>query len=102
MLEAHASAESDRRVIELIGMRNKLDSLVRNTQLTFVEFGGALSADERHEAQETIAQGERAAHSDDPEEIRRALTSVERLAAQLTNVMLNPNAAPVKEIEGSH
>ncbi len=102
MLEAQASAESDRRLIELIGVRNKLDGLVRNTQLTFTEFGGAMSADERHDAQEIIAQGEKAAHSDDPEEINRALASVERLAAHLTNVMLNPASTPIKEVEGSH
>jgi molecular chaperone DnaK len=102
MMEAQASVEADRRVIELIGIRNKLDGLVRNTQLTFAEFGGAMSADERHDAQEIIAMGEKAAHSDDPEEINRALASVERLAAQLTNVMLNPASTPVKEVEGSH
>jgi molecular chaperone DnaK len=102
MLEAQASAESDRRVIELVGTRNKLDSLVRNTQLTFTEFGGALSADERRDAQDIIASGEKAVHSEDPEEIYDALAAVERLATQLTNVMLNPGGAPVNEIEGSH
>jgi molecular chaperone DnaK len=102
MLEAQASAESDRRFIELISMRNRLDSLVRNTQRTFAEFGGALSADDRHDAQEVLASGEKAVYSEDAEEIHRALKGVESLAAQLTSVMLNPNSAPVKEIEGSH
>ncbi|HEY0386316.1 MAG TPA: molecular chaperone DnaK [Pyrinomonadaceae bacterium] len=102
MVEAQTSIESDRRLIETIGVRNKLDSLVRNTQRTLAEFGGALSADDRREAQEIISTGERAALSDSPEEIHDALAAVERLAAQLTSVMLNPNNAPVKEIEGSH
>jgi molecular chaperone DnaK len=102
MLEAQASVESDRRVIEVIGMRNKLDGLVRNTQLTLAEFGGSLSADERHEAQATLVEGEKATHSDNPEEINQALSAVERVATQLTNVMLSTNPSPVNEIEGSH
>ncbi|MDX6695718.1 MAG: molecular chaperone DnaK [Blastocatellia bacterium] len=102
MLEAQASVESDRRVIEVIGIRNKLDGLVRNTQLALAEFGGALSADERHEAQATLAEGEKATHSDNPEEINQALSAVERVAMQLTNLMLGTNPSPVNEIEGSH
>src|SRR5437588_2670517 len=41
--EAETSAESDREVREAIALRNKLESLVKNTQRTFLEFGGLLS-----------------------------------------------------------
>src|ERR671917_951577 len=45
--EATRSAESDQQVKEMISMRNRLDSLVRNTQRTYREFGSALTPEER-------------------------------------------------------
>src|SRR5713101_2014356 len=38
--EAESSAESDREVREAIALQNKLVSLVKNTQRSFLEFGG--------------------------------------------------------------
>jgi molecular chaperone DnaK len=43
IIEAETSVEADRRAKEIIGLRNKLDTLVRNTRRAFVEFGGSLS-----------------------------------------------------------
>ncbi|HEV2763849.1 MAG TPA: molecular chaperone DnaK [Pyrinomonadaceae bacterium] len=94
MAEAINAAETDRRVKEVIGLRNRLDSLVRNTQRTFKEFGGALSNAERERGQRTLNDGEEAALSDDPDEIRRAMQAVEQLATQLTMAMMGaPSAA---------
>jgi len=89
--EAHASSDTDRRVKELIALRNKLDGFVRNTQRTFTEFGSALSTEDQREGQRALTEGVAAAQSDNPEEIRRALEGVEQLAAQLTNAMMNPS-----------
>ncbi|HYO63606.1 MAG TPA: molecular chaperone DnaK, partial [Pyrinomonadaceae bacterium] len=93
MAEAVTAADADRRMKEVIGLRNRLDSLVRNTQRTFKEFGGALSAAERERGQRTLSDGEEAALSDDLEEIGRALQAVEQLATQLTLAMMNPAPA---------
>ncbi|HEV2765838.1 MAG TPA: Hsp70 family protein, partial [Pyrinomonadaceae bacterium] len=94
MAEAINAAETDRRVKEVIGLRNRLDSLVRNTQRTFKEFGSALSTGERERGQRTLNDGEEAALSDDPDEIRRATQAVEQLATQLTMAMMGtPSAA---------
>jgi molecular chaperone DnaK len=87
--EAASSAANDRRVKETIALRNRLDSLVRNTQRTFKEFGEALSADEQKMGRLVLSEGAAAVESDDIDTIRRALDAVERLAAQLTNAMLN-------------
>jgi hypothetical protein len=86
-------------------LRNKLDSLVRNTMRTFNEFGSSLSDNEQQIGKRALSEGEMASKSDDLEQIRSALNDVERLAGQLTNVMLSAaleeEIAP-EEIEGAH
>ncbi|MGI8654199.1 MAG: molecular chaperone DnaK [Pyrinomonadaceae bacterium] len=89
--EAHSSSDTDRRIKELISLRNKLDGFVRNTQRTFTEFGSSLSAEDQSEGQRALTEGVAAAQSESPEEIQRALEGVEQLAAQLTDAMMNPN-----------
>jgi molecular chaperone DnaK len=101
--EAATSAESDREVRESIALRNKLESLLRNTQRTFVEFGGLLSENDQQIAERTLEEGEAAVSSTVPAEIGRALDSVERLAKQLTGVMMDPDGgASATQVEGSH
>jgi molecular chaperone DnaK len=102
IVEAESSADTDRRLMEMIGLRNKLDSLVRNTQRAMAEFGGSLSSEERRAAQRTLNEGESAARSDDPEEVRTALEAVETLGIQITNAMMNSSASgssPASQIE---
>ena len=93
--EASASADTDRRIKELVGLRTKLESLVRNTKRAFKEFGGALTQEERQEGARIISESEVAAQSEDPEEIRGAHQAIESLASQLTMAMLNPPDATI-------
>ncbi len=88
--EAQSSSNTDRRIKEVIALRNRLDGLVRNTQRSFTEFGKALSIEEHGEGQNALAEGVAASQSDNPEEIQRALAAVEQLAARLTDAMMNP------------
>jgi molecular chaperone DnaK len=96
--EAETSVDTDRRTTEIIGLRNKLESLVRNTQRALSEFGGSLTADERRAGQRTLSDGEAATKSDDPEEVRIALDTVEMLGVQITNAMLG---SAEKRVDGS-
>src|SRR6266516_1646538 len=101
--EAETSAESDREVREAIALRNKLESLVKNTQRTFLEFGGLLSDNDQQMGTRVLGEGEAAINSKALEEIGRALDGVERLAKQLTNAMMNPETeAESREIEEIH
>jgi molecular chaperone DnaK len=98
--EAETSAESDKEVREAIALRNKLESLVKNTQRTFLEFGGLLSDNDQQIATRALSDGEAAINSKALDEIGRALDGVERLAKQLTTAMMNPEAnADSKEVE---
>jgi molecular chaperone DnaK len=85
--EAETMAESDRSESEKIALRNKLASLVKNTQRTFLEFGGLLETEQQEAGQRILTEGEGAIGTDEVGEIRMALDAVERLGRQLTNAM---------------
>ena len=91
--EAAGFAETDRSLKEQVVMRNKLESLLRNTRKSFTKFGGMLSANDQDIAERVFAEAEAAtAAATDNETINKALTALERVASQLTNAMLNPGA----------
>ncbi len=97
--EAETSADTDRRTREMIGLRNKLDSLVKNTRKSMSEFGNSFTSDERRAAQRTLTEGEAATRSDNPEEIRSSLEAIEMLGVQLTSAMLNSGGGSTSNIE---
>ena len=86
--EAENSRESDRALREKLDLNNKLASLVKNTQRTFLEFGGLLSVENQENGQGLLKAGESAINSEEVGEIRMALDGVDRLARQLTNAMM--------------
>ena len=89
--EADNAADSDRRIKEVIALRSKLETLVRNTRRTFDEFGGSLTQEERRAAQEMLNGADAAMQSQFPGELQDALKSVEGVATQLTLAMMNPS-----------
>src|SRR5437660_1791591 len=90
--EAASSAEADRALRDQVDLRNKLSSLVKNTQRAFSEFGGLLSVENQENAQRLLSEGEAALKSDELGELRMALDAVDRVARQLTNAMLAESA----------
>ncbi|HKO44974.1 MAG TPA: molecular chaperone DnaK [Pyrinomonadaceae bacterium] len=90
--EAEGFAETDRSAKEMVVMRNKLESLLRNTRKSFTKFGGMLSANDQDIAERVFAEAEAATSASDNESINKALTALERVASQLTHAMLNPGA----------
>lgn len=88
--EAEEFADSDRGAKETIVLRNKLESLLRNTQKSFTKFGGLLTEEEQEAAERCFLDAEAAARSESLEQIDKALNNLERTASQLTSAMLNP------------
>jgi len=88
--EAQGFAESDRISKEIVILRNRLDSLLRNTQKSFAKFGGMLSANDQEIANRVFKEAELSASSQGVEPINKALTSLERVAGQLTDAMMKP------------
>src|SRR5882672_2624745 len=92
--EAEAFAEADRVAKEIVVLRNKLESLLRNTQKSFGKFGGMLSANDQEIANRVFKEAEAATGAEEVEAIHKALTAIERVASQLTSVMMNPGKEP--------
>jgi len=101
--EAETFADTDRDAKEVVVLRNKLESLLRNTQKSFTKFGGMLSANDQEIADRVFSEAEAAANAEGRETINKALTALERVAAQLTSAMMKPkdDSAP-KGAEDSH
>jgi len=89
--EAESSAEVDREAKQLVVLRNKLDSLLRNTQKSFTKFGGMLSANDQEIAERVFLESEQAAKVNEIDQINQALDALERIAGLLTKAMLNPD-----------
>jgi molecular chaperone DnaK len=90
--EAEDFADSDRVAKEVLVVKTKLDSLLRNTKKSFTEYGGLLSEIDQNNAEAIFKDAEAAADSLKLEEINIVMNKVERVAGQLTNAMLNPDA----------
>ncbi|HYJ86641.1 MAG TPA: molecular chaperone DnaK [Pyrinomonadaceae bacterium] len=95
--EAEGFADTDRIAKEMVVMQNKLESLLRNTQKSFTKFGGMLSANDQEIADRVFKEAEQAAKSDSREAVNKALTALERVAAQLTSAMMNPSKGVTQE-----
>ena len=96
--EAEEFADSDRGAKQVVVLRNKLESLLKNTQKSFTKFGGLLSQNDQDLATHVFAEAEAATKTEDVEAINRALNGLERLASQLTAAMMNPtqNTTPAE------
>ena len=88
--EAADFADSDREAKEMVVMRNKLESLLRNTQKSFTQFGGLLLAKHQDLAQRVFSEGVAALKTDSLDEINKALNGLEQTAGQLTAAMMDP------------
>lgn len=88
--EADDFADRDRDAKEMVVLRNRLESLLRNTQKSFTKFGGLLSQNDQDIAERTFAEAQAASHATSIDTINKALTSLERTASQLTAAMMNP------------
>ena len=92
--EADEFADTDRDAKELVVLRNKLESLLKNTQKSFTKFGGLLSQNDQDIAERTFVEAEAANRGTSVTDINKALTNLERTASQLTTAMMNPTPDP--------
>jgi molecular chaperone DnaK len=95
--EADTMAEADRALRDKVALQNKLASLVRNTQRSFIEFGGLLEAEQQEAGERILAEGEAGARAQEIGEIRMSLDAVERLGRQLTAAMMKSAGVDTKD-----
>ncbi len=94
--EAESFAETDKNTKEVLVLRTRLDSLLRNTQKSFSKFGGLLPEIDQESADKAFTEAEAVLKSDKLDDIKIALSKVERVAGQLTSAMLDPEADAVE------
>jgi molecular chaperone DnaK len=93
--EAENFAETDKNTKEVLVLRTRLDSLLRNTEKSFAKFGGLLPEIEQEGAEKAFTEAEAVLKSDKLDDIKIATSKVERVAGQLTSAMLDPEADAV-------
>jgi molecular chaperone DnaK len=96
IMEAQNSQEADKEMRDRLDLNNKLNSLIKNTQRAFLEFGGLLTKEQQESGQELLQRGEEALGSSEIGDIRIALDQVDRLARQLTAAMMQSPDAEAK------
>jgi molecular chaperone DnaK len=96
--EAEEFADSDKSTKELLVLKTKVDSLLKNTKKAFTKFGGLLPETEQEGAESVFTEAEAASKTEKVEEIKIALNKLERLAGQLTSAMLTSTADAKTEV----
>jgi hypothetical protein len=72
--------------------------LLKNTKKSFTKFGGLLPEIEQSAAETVFAEAEAASKTEKLEELKIALSKLERVAGQLTSAMLESSGATTTEV----
>jgi molecular chaperone DnaK len=88
ILEAEVALDNDKREKEAIMHRNYLDSLLRNTQKAFAEYGKNLPEDKQNGVKNAITSAAEALESNDSAYLKLVANELERSAEVLTEAMM--------------
>ncbi|HEX8368948.1 MAG TPA: molecular chaperone DnaK [Pyrinomonadaceae bacterium] len=88
IMEAETSTETDRQSKQLILQRNRLDTLIKNTQKSMSEFSRSLSAEQQQEINGVLNEAEAVLETEDLGALEQALLKVEESANQLTMLLM--------------
>ena len=88
IMEAETSIEKDKETRDLIIMRNRLDSLLKNTRRTMAEFGKSLEIKQQQEINGVLGVAEQSLVGGEPKELEDALKKAEAAAEKLTEALM--------------
>ncbi len=88
IMEAETSVEKDKEVKDLIMLRNRLDSLLKNTRRAMVEYGKSLEVKQQQEINGVLGEAEDVLSADDPKVLEEALKKAEDAANKLTEALM--------------
>jgi molecular chaperone DnaK len=88
IMEAENSVEKDRALKEMIMNRNRLDSLIKNTQRSLSEFGKNLPEEQQQEMNDLLKEAKDSLDAGEPEAMEEYLRKVEEAANQLTEALM--------------
>ncbi len=88
IMESETSVEKDRETRELIEQRNRLDSLIKNTRKSLIEFGISLPTEQQEAIGGILSQAEEHLNSGSIIDIQAYYSNVEFAANQLTESLM--------------
>ncbi len=88
IMEAETSVERDRDERELIMLRNRLESSIKNARKAMAEFGRSFPLEEQQTINGSLNEAEESLTSEDKSQIESVLVKVEETAAKITAAML--------------
>ncbi len=88
IMEAETSVERDRDERELIMLRNRLESTIKNARKAMAEFGRSFPLEEQQEINGSLNDAEVSLTSVDKEHIQAVVLGVEETAGKITAAML--------------
>jgi len=88
IMEAETSVEKDKEMKDLIMLRNRLDSLLKNTRRAMTEYGKSLEVKQQQEINGVLGEAEDVLSADDPKLLEEALKKAEDAANKLTEALM--------------
>lgn len=82
--EAEKNAEADRKMKELIELKNQADSLAYSTERALSEFGDKIDPKDRIEAEQKIRDAKDAIKSDDEYRIKKAIEELNKISHKIS------------------
>ncbi len=88
IMEAETSVDRDREERELIMLRNRLESTIKNARKAMAEFGRSFPLEEQQAINGSLNEAEESLNSEDKVQIQSVLIRVEETASKITAAML--------------
>src|SRR5260370_1718866 len=90
--EAEPHRDEDRERRRQVEARNKLDSLVYNTEKTYNEHKEKLGPDEKGQLEQALAEAKKALESEDTAKIEKAEAELTQVSHKLAEAVYRPSA----------
>lgn len=88
ILEAETSVEKDKEERELINQRNQLENLLRNARKAMADVGKSFPLEFQQEINGILGEADQSVGSEDLNEIKRTIATVEATSSKITEAML--------------
>ncbi len=85
--EAEEHAEEDRRIKEMVEMKNNLEGLIYSTRASLEEFGDRLDEEDKSAIEQRLEKAEQALKSDDYDQVKEASEQLSEAAHKLAEAL---------------
>jgi molecular chaperone DnaK len=92
--DAEAHAEEDRKLTELVSVRNRADSMIHATEKSLKELGDQVGADEKSSIEKSIEALKQAVKGDNKNEIESKTNELTELSGKLAERVYAQKSAP--------